>query len=256
MRKKFTLTLSGVFVAMVLIGCGGTSKENTQKSVAAAGAEITAEPETEAGDQQTVVDDGSETEDTITWFDSKGLTITPQGEFTYTTMSVDIDDNDVETFEVPSKVVITETTEGVEEGYKKVVAVFNEDVMDCPEYSYWNYISAFDRYTGTSFEFDPETVYTETEDEVLNEGFVTIGKGEESYNISLSIEGVNEFPDMEETITVTCPIDYDGVVFQIGYCDSEMIAAYAEMDMAARLYTIDEFPFYGEGYYYFSYSNK
>lgn len=253
MRKTFILALSGIFMAIMLTGCGSTSDTNIQVTEGKKTEDTLA---AEEQDQQATEDLESEEEEEVSWFDSQGLTITPQGEFTYTTMSVDIDDNDVETFDVPSKVVITETTEGVEEGYKKVVAVFYEDVVASPEVSYWNYISAFDRYTGTSFEFDTDTVYTETEDEVLNEGFVTIGNGEESYNISMNIEGVNNFPDIEETITVICPTDYDGVVFQIGYCDSEMIIEYAEMDMAARLYTIDEFPFYGEGYYYFSFNNK
>lgn len=253
MKKRISLFLSALLAGMMLVGCGGASETNMQKTEE----KKTEETEmTEDENQQSTESLESEEENTISWFDSHGLTITPQGEFAYMTMSVDLDDNDAGTFDVLTKVVITETTDGVEDGYKKVTAVFTEDVSASPEYSYWNYISAFDRYTGTSFEFDTEAAYTDSEDTVEKEDFVTIHNGDQSYNVSIKFEGVNFFPDMEETVTVICPIDYDGTVFQIGYCDSKLIEEQAKIDLSARLYTIDEFPYYGEGYYYFSYSNK
>lgn len=253
MKKKFTLLVCSLVIAMTLAGCGGTSDTHMQKTE---GKKTEATEPAEEEIQQTEEAVESKIEKKISWFDSHGLTITPQGEFTYTTMSVDFDDNDTGTFDVLTKVVITETTDGVEDGYKKVTAVFTEDVSDSPEDSYWNYISAFDRYTGISFEFDTETAYTEAEETVAKEDFVTISNGEKSYNVSIKFEGVNAFPDMEETVTVICPIDYDGTVFQIGYCDSKQIEEQEKIDLTARLYTIDEFPYYGEGYYYFSYNNE
>lgn len=253
MRKLISLFLSVLVMAVMMIGCGSVADTNMQ------GTEEEKKQVTETSekeDQQPAEDSESKTEDTVSWFESQGLTITPQGEFTYTTMSVDLDDNDSETFDVLTKVVITETTDGVEDGYKKVTAVFTEDVSASPEASYWNYISAFDRYTGTSFEFDTETAYTESEDTIAKEDFVTISNGDKSYDVSIKFEGVNFFPDMEETVTVICPVDYDGTVFQIGYCDSKQIEEQDKIDLSERLYTIDEFPYYGEGYYYFSYNNK
>lgn len=253
MKKKFSLLVCSLVIAMTLAGCGGTSDTHMQKTE---GKKTEATEPAEEEIQQTEEAVESKIEEKISWFDSHGLTITPQGEFTYTTMSVDFDDNDTGIFDVLTKVVITETTDGVEDGYKKVTAVFTEDVSASPEDSYWNYISAFDRYTGISFEFDTETAYTESEETVAKEDFVTISNGEKSYNVSIKFEGVNAFPDMEETVTVICPIDYDGTVFQIGYCDSKQIEEQEKIDLTARLYTIDEFPYYGEGYYYFSYNNE
>lgn len=253
MRKLISLFLSVLVMAVMMSGCGSVADTNMQ------GTEEEKKQVTETSekeDQQPAEDSESKTEDPISWFESQGLTITPQGEFTYMTMSVDLDDNDAGTFDVLTKVVITETTDGVEDGYKKVTAVFTEDVSASPEASYWNYISAFDRYTGTSFEFDTETAYTESEDTVAKEDFVIISNGDKSYDVSIKFEGVNFFPDMEETVTVICPVDYDGTVFQIGYCDSKQIEEQDKIDLSERLYTIDEFPFYGEGYYYFSYNNE
>lgn len=253
MKKFISLFLSILVMTVMVIGCGSATDTNMQGTEEEK--KQVAETDEEKN-QQAAEDSENKTEHTVSWFESQGLTITPQGEFTYTTMSVDLDDNDAETFDVLTQVVITETTDGVEDGYKKVTAVFTEDVSASPEASYWNYISAFDRYTGTSFEFDTETTYTESEDTVAKEDFVTISNGDKRYNVSIKFEGVNFFPDMEETVTVICPIDYDGTVFQIGYCDSKKIEEQDKIDLTARLYTIDEFPYYGEGYYYFSYSDK
>lgn len=256
MKKRFTIIFPGLFLLMMLIGCGNTSETNKQEAEKKIEKEIAAETQTEAEEQQAVESEEIETEDRVSWFDSHGLVITPQGEFSYTTMSVDIDNIDVGTFDVPSEVMITETTVGVEDGYKQVMAIFTEDVSASEESSYWNYVSAFDRYTGTSFEFDTEAIYTDSGDTVQKKGFVTISNGKESYDVSVRYDAVNDYPYIEDSITVICPIDYDGVVFQIGYCDPARLEEFMEIDLAERLYTIDEFPFYGEGYYYFSYSDK
>lgn len=169
---------------------------------------------------------------------------------------------DVGTFEVSGNVVITESTDGVEEGYKEVKMVSIEDVNANTSYrvegrvGYRNWHSAFDRYTGTSFEFDPISPPLYPGQSENKEGFATIVNGDTSYNVSISFGSVNEGPIITSTVTVTCPVNYDGVVFQIGYFDQASVDTFGAIDFAERLYTIDELPNFGDENYYFSYSNE
>lgn len=268
--------------AVMLSGCSSDTKatladdtvtieeEQPAEEVAEESIEETAEEVEEEPVEETAEE--PEEEPAKDWFEEHELVITPQGDFTFTTMAYVFDSNDnkevVGTFEVIADAEITETTDGVEDGYKEVTMVWNCDMSGCEdvgrnagygvEYGtgYWSWSSAFDRYTGTSFEFDSSTTYTNVGETSQKEGFVTIVNGDESYDVSISFETVNNAPDITRTITVTCPVDYDGVVFQIGYNDQELHAANQEIDYTARLYTIDELPYYGDGYYYFSYSDE
>jgi len=49
---------------------------------------------------------------------------------------------------------------------------------------------------------------------------------------------------------------YDGTVFQIGYTSPEMEEEDAKNDYMARLYTMDERPYYGEEYQCFTLTNE
>lgn len=248
------LLLLHIMLAVFVTGCKDGQGENADAVRPEVSEEVQAEDRgTESAESSK---EAAAAEEAVSWLESHGLVITPQGDFTYQTMGVDADDNDTELFEVPSQVKITESTEGVEDGYKQVTAVFTEDMINNIDGGYWNYISAFDRYTGISFEFDTETTYTDFGETAQKDGFVTIGSGKDTYSVAVSQNTVNDYPFIEESVTVTCPESYDGTVFQIGRCDAAQIEKFMEMDMTARLYTIDELPFYGEGYYYFAYGDK
>lgn len=253
MRKRLpALALCFCAVAaMMMTGCGGAPQSSSLDGGAAVGREQApgeapeppeAEPEQPAGD----------------WFSRHGLTITPQGDFTFSTMAYDADNQDMGTFPVRSNAVVTETTDGVEPGYKQVTAVFTNDysVIVPGSVGSRGWQSAFDRYTGTSFEFDAAAIDTIPGLAGQREGAVTIVNGEESYDISVAFESANDLPTVTHTITVTCPADYDGAVFQIGYGDAFMRERNSRIDYGARLYTIDELPYFGNGYYYFSYSDE
>ena len=263
MKKNLLKILSCFCMATVIMGgCGNNTKatladgtvtieedQTTKESVEESTEDITKEPVEESVEEPVE-------EPAKDWFAEHGLVITPQGDFTFTTMGYDDSWNDVDTFEVKADAVITETTDGVEDGYKAVTMVWNIDVSASDEWGFWYWALSFDRYTGTVFAFDSSTQYTDYGETSSREGFVTIVNGEESYDVSVIDEDVNNYPIITKTITVTCPVDYDGVVFYIGYCDSEIDAAYGAIDLTARLYTLDEMPAYGDGYYYFSYSNE
>ena len=58
--------------------------------------------------------------------------------------------------------------------------------------------------------------------------------------------------------TVTCPEDYDGTVFQLGYSDMQINQANSEIDYS-QPYMIDQLPGYGTNghdFYYFSASDN
>lgn len=195
-------------------------------------------------------------EPVMDWFAEHGLEITPQGDFSYTTMAITSSREDISPFEVLGTVSITETTDGVEDGYKKVTMTAFLDTSGKDAISgaagHNNWVSAFDRYTGTSFEFDSTVSYITSGESSSKEGFVTIVNGDVSYDVSISFSSAWG----TDVVTVTCPVFYNGVVFQIGYWDNERRGVNQTIDYKARLYTIDELPAWGDGYYYFSFSNE
>lgn len=152
-------------------------------------------------------------------------------------------------------VTISETTVDVTEGYKKVTAAFDIDVSNCTGGGVLYWCSAFDRYTGTSFEFD-SAVNQQLDTPAAQEGFVTIQDGDETYDVSVEFMAEGKGGHINQTITVTCPTDYEGAMFQLGKASLEQLAKNAEIDYASRLYTIDELPFMGDGYRYFTMANN
>ncbi len=277
-KKILTLVLA-VTTATMLAGCGNTVKKDDSGEVVieetdaagdetAAGADTpeetsAAETEKEETDATDTVKEEAESAEPekepepADWLEAHGITVTPQGDCTVQFYGYQ-DDASNPSGDFPAKVnaVISETTEGVDKGFKKVSMRFTIDKSDCTGTGckWWN--SAFDRYTGTSFEFDSSTTYTNPGDHVTKEGFVTIQNGDASYDVSITFDYEAQDLIIYSTITVTCPADYDGTVFQIGYASPELEEQNQQIDYAARLYTIDELPFYGDGYLYFTNSNE
>lgn len=243
-KKRLALFLSLCILAATTAGCGGSAPRASRSEDTAAIGDGASPQEEPAGD----------------WFDRQGLVITPQGDFTYLTGAQNISGEDVGSFEVKANAVITETTDGVEPGYKKVSIVCANDIggyVNVPNATgYYVWRTAFDRYTGIAFEFDSSVSYTDFGQSTQKEGFVTIVNGDDSYDVSIAFEWVNNDPVMTGIATVTCPVDYDGVVFQVGYSDAKLVDANSRIDYRARLYTLDELPFYGDNYYYFSCANQ
>lgn len=180
-----------------------------------------------------------------TWLEVKGLTITPQGEFTYWWDSSAYQRRNI---------VITETTEGVPDGFKQVTAtaygidyaIFDRDsdkfyIADLDNYLSWS--GVLDRYTGQAFEFYQESPSDDVLGEIRDEnGVLAIG-----YQ-SVSLE------DGTSITTITCPIGYDGLVFQVGPMTAEDYARRRTTDFTVS-HTMDEFTSNLGDFYYFSYSN-
>ena len=263
MKKDLRIILLCFCMTMVAIsGCGNNTELNLEdNNVTIEENQPTEEPteeptETPAKEPVEEPTEEPEEEPAKDWFGEQGLVITPQGSFTFTTRAYNESRIDTDTFEVNAYATISESTKGVEEGYKEVTIVWDMDFSATDEFGQWYSALAFDRYTGTAFAFDSETQLTVDGETSIREGFVTIVNGDESYDVSILSENTGYFPNIFKIITVTCPVDYDGVVFYIGYWDREMNTASAELNFTERLYTIDELPAYGDGYYYFSYSNE
>ena len=134
-------------------------------------------------------------------------------------------------------------------------SVFSCDPSNLPEgYHLAQWQSAFDRYTGTSFEFAGKP----DENGEFTEGTTFKYKGKDInvlmyYDYEKTEEGI-----INITINVLCPENYDGTVFQIGYSDQDINDAFAAIDLTGEPYTIDNLPGFdtnGHEYYYFSFDS-
>lgn len=187
------------------------------------------------------------------WSTKQGISVTPQGDCQvimggYDAASGEITGN----FTADVNVSISESKEGVADGFKKVSAVFSIDAGNCTGDGILFWCSAFDRYTGTSFEFDSAVNQKLDGEHTAQEGFVTIQNGNETYDVSVKFMTEGEGYQITKTVAVVCPVDYEGVMFQIGKDSLEQMVENSEIDYAAKLYTIDELPYYGDGYLYFT----
>lgn len=190
------------------------------------------------------------------WSAKQGIIVTPQGDCQVEMGGYDAASGEITgDFMADVKVSISETTEGTAEGFKKVSAVFSIDAGNCTGDGILFWCSAFDRYTGTSFEFDSAVNQQLDGEHTAQDGFVTIQNGDEFYDVSVEFMTEGEGYQVTKTVAVTCPADYEGAMFQIGKDSLEQMMKNSEINYAERLYTIDELPYYGEGYLYFTKSD-
>ena len=192
------------------------------------------------------------------WLQEHGISITPQGDFVVTAGLID-GNKDAGDIEVPTNVSISENTEGCESGYKKVVISCTCDVSaaEGKTSAIWN--SVFDRYTGISFENTSiPVVNTDMGESSSNAQSLNLTIDGKDYDIYMDHTHENNFPKTVDKITITCPEDYDGAVFQVGYGSLELMGKLGGVDFGSKVYTVDEIPFFdsnGHGYFYLTYSN-
>ena len=195
------------------------------------------------------------------WFDNAGLEITPQGDFTYHTMAND-GIEDTEEIEITGNVSITHSTEGMDDGFKRVTATFVYDISEAKKKGVdeVSWLSVFDRYTGTSFEFNETFISSQADQPDLKNGFARIMNGDDYYDVKVDyyVDGDHTDNIIVNEISVICPETYDGAVFQIGYSALELAPDVENTDYSV-LHTIDEFAHFdsnGHEYLYFSESNN
>ena len=234
MKKK---ALTGILVAsmlgMMLTGCGD-NKEVTKTDETQV--EITTEKESEA--TETVVE---ETTEVAT---ENGFTITPNGSMTIPVAKWDSD-------ELTDLAVTTSVTTvaSSEDGYSDTTFTVTTDKnLDGSGVSY--NISAFDRYTGTSYESELTTALigggTSHSDVCV---FDVDGT---QYDCSLNAEQNGN----TATLTVHHPSNYDGVVFAFGKMTKTMLSAYNAVDFNSTFTVADYSDVYIDGQYFFTATDK
>ena len=65
--------------------------------------------------------------------------------------------------------------------------------------------------------------------------------GARYYDVRTAGDSVNEYP-----------VDYDGAVFKFGYTSPELSEQSGKIDFEARVYKVDELPYNGDDYLYFT----
>lgn len=247
MKKK---ALTGILVAsmlgMMLTGCGD-NKEVTKTDETQV--EITTEKESEA--TETVVEETTEVateapveEVASDFLTENGLTVTPNGSMTATVAQYDSDD----LIDLPITTSV-ETVASSEDGYSDTTfTVVADKNLDNSGVSY--NISAFDRYTGTSYESELTTAL--------------IGGGSSHNDVCVfDVDGQQydcstDVKQNGNTVTVTVhhPSSYDGVVFAFGKMTKTMLSAYNAVDFNSTFTVADYSDVYIDGQYFFTATDK
>ena len=214
-KKMLTGILAVSMLGLVLVGCGD-KKEVTKTDESQV--EITTEKESEAATETeapTEVETEAPTEEVKADFlTENGLTVTPNGSMTIPVAKYGSDE--LTDLAVNTSVA---TVASSEEGYSDTTFTVTADKnLDNSGVSY--NISAFDRYTGTSYESKLTTAL--------------IGGGASHDNVCvLDIDGTQYDCSMDAkqngntvTLTVHHPSNYDGVVFLLGKLTATQTDAY------------------------------
>ena len=247
MKKK---ALTGILVAsmlgMMLTGCGD-NKEVTKTDETQV--EITTEKESEA--TETVVEETTEVateapveEVASDFLAENGLTVTPNGSMAIQVAKYGSD-------ELTDLAVTTsvETVASSEEGYSDTTFTVTADKnLDNSGVSY--NISAFDRYTGTSYESKLTTAL--------------LGGGASHDNVCvLDVDGTQYDCSMDAkqngntvTLTVHHPSNYDGVVFLLGKLTATQTSAYNAVDFSKTFTVADYSDVFIDGQYFFTATDK
>lgn len=247
MKKK---ALTGILVAsmlgMMLTGCGD-NKEVTKTDETQV--EITTEKESEA--TETVVEETTEVateapveEVASDFLTENGLTVTPNGSMAIQVAKYGSD-------ELTDLAVTTsvETVASSEDGYSDTTfTVVADKNLDNSGVSY--NISAFDRYTGTSYESELTTAL--------------IGGGSSHNDVCVfDVDGQQydcstDVKQNGNTVTVTVhhPTSYDGVVFLIGKLTATQNNAYSTVDFSKAFTVMDYKDVFVDGQYFFTATDK
>lgn len=250
MKKNLILGLTVVAVAgCMFTGCGKNKDVTKVDDTHAVVSEATEsaldkdlEPVTEA---PTEVETEAPTEEVKADFLAEnGLTVTPNGSMTIKVAKYDSD-------ELTDLAVTTsvETVASSEEGYSDTTFTVTADKnLDNSGVSY--NISAFDRYTGTSYESKLTTAL--------------LGGGASHDNVCvLDVDGTQYDCSMDAkqngntvTLTVHHPSNYDGVVFLLGKLTATQTSAYNAVDFSKTFTVADYSDVFIDGQYFFTATDK
>ncbi len=253
MKKK---ALTGILVAsmlgMMLTGCGD-NKEVTKTDDTKV--EITTEKESEA--TETVVEETTEVateapveEVASDFLTENGLKVTPNGSMTIPLAVKDTDDM----IDVPITTSV-ETVASSEEGYSDTTLKVDIDAKAAAGQYYTCNVSAFDRYTGTSYESKPTSLGTNNGS--MHENVVVVDVDGTRYDCALTAD-MNMDSDYVQHVTVTVhhPSNYDGVVFVFGGQTATQNTAYNAIDTSKTFTVADYSDVFIDGQYFFTATDK
>lgn len=253
MKKK---ALTGILVAsmlgMMLTGCGD-NKEVTKTDDTKV--EITTEKESEA--TETVVEETTEVateapveEVASDFLTENGLTVTPNGSMTIPLAVMNTDDM----IDVPITTAV-ETVASSEDGYSDTTLKVDIDAKAAAGQYYTCNVSAFDRYTGTSYESKPTSLGTNNGS--MHENVVVVDVDGTQYDCALTAD-MNMDSDYVQHVTVTVhhPSDYDGVVFVFGGQTATQGTAYNAIDTSKTFTIADYSDVFIDGQYFFTATDK
>ena len=181
------------------------------------------------------------------WVDKEEIAYTSEGTFTLTTSNY----NDTGEVALPASLTLAQWDNPEQPGYKFVQASLSVDVAGQAD-GWWIWASAFDKYSGTSFEFNNigHTLDGEADAprSVFDGGAIIPG----GVDVLMWNEGAlsADRASYTRTINVCVPSEYDGTVFQVGYASKALTEKDAEMDYAGKFYTVDQTPYYDNGHEY------
>lgn len=253
MKKK---ALTGILVAsmlgMMLTGCGD-NKEVTKTDETQV--EITTEKESEA--TETVVEETTEVateapveEVASDFLAENGLTVTPNGSMTIPLAVMNTDDM----IDVPITTAV-ETVASSEDGYSDTTLKVDIDAKAAAGQYYTCNVSAFDRYTGTSYESKPTSLGTNNGS--MHENVVVVDVDGTQYDCALTAD-TNMDSDYVQHVTLTVhhPSNYDGVVFVFGGQTATQGTAYNAIDTSKTFTIADYSDVFIDGQYFFTATDK
>lgn len=246
MKKNLILGLTVVAVAgCMFTGCGKnkevTKVDDTQAVVSEStesAFEKDLEPVTEAPTEEVASD----------FLTENGLTVTPNGSMTATVAKYDSDD----LMDLPITTSVT-TVASSEEGYSDTTLTVTADISSVASTG-WSYnVTAFDRYTGTSYEGKKDSLVNGG---ITHNDVVVIDVDGTQYDCSLDASQ----SDNGNTSTIICtvhhPTAYDGVVFAFGKMTKTMLSAYNAVDFNSTFTVADYSDVYIDGQYFFTATDK
>lgn len=256
-RKLVTSLLMCAVAGTLCTGCG-ENKEVTKVDESTAVITETTETVEESTEELTeAVDlpldeetDNAETETEVVIADflsQHGLTITPSGDVT---VPLAIGAGDTLTDDVEDVTVnVRFKTFEEENGYVTDCILVT---MPLTEAGNTYNISAFDRYTGTSF----ESAASNLDNGSVNQSGVVVDVDGNEYDCSLTAEAM--YGDTEDTIIldVTHPAEYDGVVFMFGQHTKTQMTAYNNIDFNSTFTIADYADVFIDGQTFFTVSGK
>lgn len=151
------------------------------------------------------------------WLEDHGISITPQGDDVVHTTEFSNDRKTVGEIDIPSSTKIEETTEGCVKGYKKIICTSVRKFPGDKNVILSN--ECFDRYSGTLYSaYQGEKLVNLRNGQTHSDTYsVTLVIGGRPYDITMEQHDEDVNSVWTKVDTITCPEDYDGFVYYIGY---------------------------------------